>query len=831
MIEEQLFLTNPFPGLRRFEMSEGHLFFGRDGHCDALLEKLRTKRFATVVGTSGSGKSSLVRAGLLPALTSGFMRTAGANWKIAIFRPGNNPISNLAKALNASDVSGANDGAFDLGSSRIEATLRHSSLGLIETVRQAATESQENLLVVVDQFEELYRFQADSAEDNSRDEADAFVKLLLEAVGQKELPIYIVLTIRSEYLGESARFWGLPEAINEGQYLIPRMTDDERRETIVGPITLCGGEITVPLINRLLNDAGHCPNQLPILQHALMRTWEDWKRTTDGSEPLDIRHYEKVGGMANALSLHADEAYDELSDLNRRVAEKLFKCLTDKGAVGGGNRRHATLGNICDVAEASLDEVIKVVEAFRGQGRSFLMPSPGVALQSETPIDISHESLIGGWERLKGWVSEEADSARIYVRLADDAVFHRDGKAALLINPGLQVALDWRAQYQPNKAWAQRYKLDFELAMNYLEESQRQRDIEVTNKRKSGRRWLIVSWGVAILFGLLAAVALLSFRQARRGQKMAEEQKTIAEGRGQALMQKEVLLELYHRIIIVSPTKYSEAKAKGLVQDKTEPPKPNLSKDSQTTSSRNSDEQQTKSLGSLTIEHLALMEFYDQPSRSGIDQRAPTDSEHLFIARSLVKLMVEDKSEDLPAALEYIEQVSKRILTKSDARQRDRVIDVDLGDLGFDPAQQANFYVEVCDLVEHSKFRKKSDAIPFYDRAVALLKDNTYAKERASTLIKKGDFLRRIKRENQALESYNQARVVYELEAARNASLGCKGQAQAFENLGNVYKRLGQCEDALKSYDKALQCYRELKETDRESSIRTEINQVKDCKQ
>lgn len=219
---------NPFPGLRPFNTDESLLFFGRDGLNDTLLEKLQATRFVAVVGTSGSGKSSLVRAGLLPALRGGFLTDAGSSWRVALFRPINNPIHNLSKSLLECNMFPAHAPSEPSERQRlIEKSLRRSSLGLIEAVRVAQMSPSENLLIVADQFEELYRFEPGSEVERPEEEASAFVKLLLEATRQTEIPIYVILTMRSDYLGESARFWGLPEAINAGQFLIPRMDDDD----------------------------------------------------------------------------------------------------------------------------------------------------------------------------------------------------------------------------------------------------------------------------------------------------------------------------------------------------------------------------------------------------------------------------------------------------------------------------------------------------------------------------------------------------------------------------------------------------------------------------
>lgn len=505
-MSENFTINNPFPGLRPFEADEEHLFFGRDGQSDELLRRLRRSRFLAVLGTSGSGKSSLVRAGLLPALYGGIMTQAGSAWRVALFRPGHDPIGNLAWSLNGPEVFGDGEDDGDLQRTITEATLRRSALGLVETTRQARMPANENLLVVVDQFEEIFRFKRTSRKEGSEDEAAAFVKLLLEAKRQTDVPIYIVITMRSDFLGDCSQFRDLPEAINDGQYLIPRMTRDQRREAITGPIAVGGGEMSPRLVNRLLNDVGDNPDQLPILQHALMRTWDFWTNHRRDGEPIDLHDYEAVGTMADALSRHADEAYNELpGEASRRVAEKLFKSLTEKGSDNREIRRPTRVKEICAVAEVSEREVIAVIERFRLPGRSFLMPPTNVELGAESLIDISHESLIRGWERLRKWVDEEARSAQIYRRLAETAALHKEGNAGLWHDPDLALALNWREKNKPNTVWAQHYNPNFDEAMGFLVASKAAREAEIAAKEQQRRREIRRTR----LFSMVLSVAFL----------------------------------------------------------------------------------------------------------------------------------------------------------------------------------------------------------------------------------------------------------------------------------------------------------------------------------
>src|SRR6202163_4812799 len=393
---------NPFPGLRPFEPDEDHLFFGREKETDDLLRRLRSNRLLAVVGTSGSGKSSLVRSGLIPSLHSGFMVSAGSAWRVSMMRPGEDPIGHLAEALDAPDVIGARES--DLASTNrvmLEATLRRGTLGLVDAVRQARIPRHDNVLILVDQFEELFRFRRSRQIENSRDEAVSFVKLLLEAANQNEIPVYIVLTMRSDFIGDCMDYPGLPEAVNESQYLVPRMTRDELRSAITGPVAVGGAEIAPRLVLRLLNDLGSDHDQLPLLQHVLMRTWDYWEQHHRQGEAIDISDYEAVGTLRQALSLHAEEAYQETgSERSQRTAEPIFRALTDTFSDHRGVRRPTAvqeLAAICEVPEA---EVIEIVEVFRRPGRCFLMPPATVPLDSRSIIDLSHESLMRCWTRL-----------------------------------------------------------------------------------------------------------------------------------------------------------------------------------------------------------------------------------------------------------------------------------------------------------------------------------------------------------------------------------------------------------------------------------------------
>jgi len=500
---------NPFPGLRAFTEDEGHKFFGRDQQIVHLLEKLTGSRFLAITGASGSGKSSLVRAGLIPALRMGGLSEAGTNWRIVLIQPGNDPVGNLAECLSNS-VSEKGD-AISFTKSETEHKIRNSRNGLKDTILQSKLPEDENVLIVVDQFEEIFRFdKIERSKMHIQRDSNLFVTLLINAANDKTSKVYVVLNIDSDFLGECTIFRPLPNAINEGHYLIPRMGRKERKDAVTGPIEAEGAKITIELADKVLNDTGLSLDHLPILQHALMRIWDYWKKgNTD--EPLDIVHYNAIGTMDKAISIHAEEIYSLLrTEKEQHICEILFKSLCETGQNNLLIDVVNTIGHIAEAAECTEQEVIDVANIFRQQDNAFLMPSISVKLTSDTPITLTHNSIIKLWSRLSKWNEEEKQAADLYLRLSRAAEMYHEGKAALWRDPELQLAIQWRDVQKPNLAWALRYDSAFERAMSFLDYSYQQQKFKIEHRQKQQRRQIQRANIIAILVGIIGMLAIIS---------------------------------------------------------------------------------------------------------------------------------------------------------------------------------------------------------------------------------------------------------------------------------------------------------------------------------
>ncbi len=482
---------NPFVGLRPFEMDESLLFFGRNVQVNELIDRLKVFRFLSVIGNSGCGKSSLIRAGLIPKIKGGFLSQDYDRWQIAIMRPGNDILYYLAKSIIAADLSRIDINEETLHQESVafkQQMIERGSVALLQKIAEVtiSTGEQVNFLLLVDQFEEIFNDDwRNSITGNTTGSLEnenrlICVNALLKLVSQVNVPVYVVLTMRSDFLGQCNKYFGLPEAMNSGQYLVPRLTRQQLKEAIEGPVRLFGTAITNGLTNRLLNDnetftVDTTRDELPVLQHALMRTWKYWVRQNTPAAPLVPEDYlnDEVGGMSMALSNHLNELYLQLGNgagtsnpgknvqtVLQQLTEVVFRRLTTIDEKGRMTRRPQEFSSLVKIAlsvtGASRTEVQTVVDLFRKNGNSFLSPYKG-AIYDDTVIDISHESLMRNWGRLKDWMIDEFKAAELYRKLNDRREQHETDPDLLIKGVLLKELKDWNDSGIYNTEWATRY--------------------------------------------------------------------------------------------------------------------------------------------------------------------------------------------------------------------------------------------------------------------------------------------------------------------------------------------------------------------------------------
>lgn len=418
--------ANPFPGLAPFGEQDAQRFFGRDREIDEVLDRLRSKRLLAVIGVSGCGKSSLVRAGLIPALRLGVAPGLPKRWRICTITPGRAPLASLSAALGC------------------PADWPKNTFDLVDYARNQLRPGG-SLLLVVDQFEELFRFRAESLPLDGGNAASLFANLLLNAVDQREFPIYVLLTMRTDYLGECAQLRGLPEALNDCYYLVPRMTRLQQQDAIERPLEETGAAIQPALTQRLLNDSAEDPDHLPVLQHLLRRLWE-YKSLRGGADPIALEDYHAVGGWARALEFDAEAVLQGFPGEEGNI-RRLFQWITDRGTGDKASRRPRPFDECGKVAGLDPYRLDDIVGSFQERGIFQATDRSAGSL-----VDLSHESVTWQWPRLKHWILEESERAA-QLRF----LLHAARQRMVLTGLALESGLQWRAEWRERRLVAQRY--------------------------------------------------------------------------------------------------------------------------------------------------------------------------------------------------------------------------------------------------------------------------------------------------------------------------------------------------------------------------------------
>jgi hypothetical protein len=464
----------PYPGLRPFRDNEANLFFGREQEIARTLEMLEKQQLVVVHGASGCGKSSVVRAGVIPVFRMDALAMDRKMVSVTIM-PGDvaGPLGALARELDNALVPAGVDGATD-------PILGNSWLGVLaisgdwqRDIGAAAKKANVVLCLLIDQFEEIFA-AARNGFDVEADSLVAFLTGLGESAkpgtGLGERDISVILTMRSDYIGECARWDNFAETVNRCQYLLPRITTFGALSAIHEPARRNGALISDRVADRLLNVIANERDGLPVLQHALMRAWQRGNMR-DGVFTVDVAALDDVGGAENALSLHADELFAKLVLENPELGETIdwmFRSLSELDSDRRIIRRPCSLTRLVTETGAAEADVRKVVETFRHPENSLLSPHPPKPLTSESPIAVSHEALLRHWTRVKdtgvnldgeprGLVYQELKDRDIWNSLVVRANEFRQNPKAILGPATTEQRWVWYQNIISRQGWTDRY--------------------------------------------------------------------------------------------------------------------------------------------------------------------------------------------------------------------------------------------------------------------------------------------------------------------------------------------------------------------------------------
>jgi WD40 repeat protein len=516
----------PYKGLNYFDENDGDIFIGREALTDRLLERVTPLpagkagsrgRFLAVVGASGSGKSSLVRAGLVPAL---HWNKQSAAWRVQILTPTARPLESLAQSL------AGEGGSVTATAALIDDLAREPRSLHLYATRELKSARGSRLVLVVDQFEELF------ALCRSEEERAAFVDNLLTAAFAADGPVIVVITLRADFYAHCAAYPDLREALAGQQEYIGAMSEGELRRAIVEPAERGRWELEPGLVEQLLHDVGSEPGGLPLLSHALLETWQRRRGRT-----MTLGGYASSGGVRAAIAETAEAVFtDQFSHEQQAIARRVFLRLTELGeeTSTGDTRRRATFEEL----------VLKPEETDATRAVLTALADARLITISEDAAEVAHEALIREWPTLRGWLEDNREGLRLHRQLTEAAqewaTMDRDPDV-LYRGTRLAQALEWREAHEADLNAGEKEFLAASLEASQREaeerEAQRQRELEAAQKlaeteRRSAsrlRRRAYLLAGAFALAILLAGVAAFFGNSANRSAAAAQESALTAQ--------------------------------------------------------------------------------------------------------------------------------------------------------------------------------------------------------------------------------------------------------------------------------------------------------------
>ena len=415
---------NPYKGLLAFHEEDGERYFGREEQIEKLWNLFRTLhenihqpeaplRLLPILGPSGSGKSSLARAGLIPELARRPL-PGKTRVRVAVLVPGTHPVEALATVLARVAT---NDQTPAAKTKEFEQLLNETSNTTTDTIiydglRRIANVLPEiaisPLVVLVDQFEEVYSLC------NNTTERQIFIENLIHAAGDRAGCVSVIITLRSDFIGETQRHPALNQVIASVGVIVPAMSETELRRAITIPAEIAGHPLDEAVVSLLLKDTYGRSGALPLLQFALTRIWSGLEK---GVEP--IKTLEDLGGVGGALADEAQRIFDKLNDDQKKIARRVFLGLVQLGEGASDTRRRAHVDSLVNYKE-SPESVKNVIDRFA---------SPGVRLVTLSSVDgketaeVTHEALFANWEQMKKWLDSSRSDIRFQRRLDEASVY------------------------------------------------------------------------------------------------------------------------------------------------------------------------------------------------------------------------------------------------------------------------------------------------------------------------------------------------------------------------------------------------------------------------
>ena len=496
---------NPYKGLRPFEETDADEFFGREASIAALLDRLADPvlgRVVSLVGPSGSGKSSLLNAGLVPRVRRSGV-PGSRRWSIAQLVPGHDPFDELAAALRS--ITSPGDVVPD--------ELRNDVTALSRAVERVMPDDQCALLLIIDQFEEIFTMTGDQ-------ERGRFLALLTHAVGDPSGRIHLAIALRADFYDRPLGYREFSLLLEAGQVNVYPLSPAELELAITGPAAAAGVDIEPGLVADIIADFAEQPGALPLLQYALTELFERRESNT-----LTAEAYRRIGGVSGALARRSEQLYADLDLAGMHAARKLFTRLVTLADEGSDSRRRVRREEI-EALDGGTGALAGVIDGF---GRQRILSFDRDPTTHSPTVEIAHEALLRAWPRLQTWIDHDRDGLRLLRHLSEAAMSWQQldrEPGELYRGARLENALAWASAHPDDLHPREREFLD--RARERRDEEQLAERVRAEQRIRQNRR-LRLALGV-VAFGLVAALIAVTLA-ARAGKNEADARFAAETGR------------------------------------------------------------------------------------------------------------------------------------------------------------------------------------------------------------------------------------------------------------------------------------------------------------
>lgn len=535
-------ISNPFTGLKPYSENNSDVFFGREQEVENMLDILQKNKLLTVSGVEGSGKTSIIKAGLISRLKNGFMGQAGKEWSIAYFRPGINPISNLAHALTSKELLYLNAKSKTTDYSYYKNLLiEFEALGIFHIYKNSEIFKKKNLLIVIDQLEDLFRFKkyfdADKSEDDNK-----LMDLIYRSVSNKNISIYFVIGIENRYMTRLTSYKKLQEIVNPSHYSIQKFDVSKINHLLKNTFTPYNIKFEQTVIDYFYKCLNKDSSYLPNFQFLLFKLYDKYCLKENKKRTINENDIKEFGELSHVISTDLDKFYNKFENVDKNNIALFFKTLI-KPHESIILSDYQKIKNISEISNLSIENISLIINSFKDKFSDIFEvfePSISEIKHLDNPI-INSENILSlkyvkhlNWEKRNNWIEEEKKDYLQYKILFKNAIRYENNEVDFIKTIELDNAILWRDNKLHNINWSKKHDFDFKKTIDYINKSevdsirlQKERDYQLEREKKNEKAKKKAYFVFITVCLILTIVAFKKCKDARDSKEKIEKNNII----------------------------------------------------------------------------------------------------------------------------------------------------------------------------------------------------------------------------------------------------------------------------------------------------------------